>query len=113
MKKFILIIGALSIVLNTLFGLIISDYAAFNCLWADVSLLLSAVILYFTAESRLSSGFKIGLTALFIVTGVIRCLCTALASNTLADNTLFIVAIVLLFSEIVCLSACLLIPPKN
>ena len=113
MKKFIIIIGVLSIALNTISCLILSRYDVLNCLLADVSLLSSAVILYITADSKISIGFKIGLIVLFFFTGAVRYLCLVFASNTFLDNVLLIVALGILFFEIVCLSAAYMMIPKR
>ena len=109
MKNLILILGTLLIALNTLIGLILSDYAVLNFLLADLSLALSTVIIYAAAGSKIADGFKIGLTVLFFYTGIARCLCIALASATLADNVLFIVAAGILFFETICLSASMVV----
>jgi len=111
MKKFVIIIGVLSIALNTISCLILSGYDSFNCLLADVSLLSSAVMLYITADSKISIGFKIGLTVFFFITGLVRYLCMVVTSNIFVNNVLLIVALGILFFEIVCISAaCLMIP---
>ena len=113
MKNLILILGALLIALNTLIGLMVTDYATLNFLLADLSIALSAGIIYFVTKSKMADGFKIGLTVLFFFTGIARCLCVALAPKALADNTLFIVAVAILFFEIICLSASFLLPKQS
>ena len=113
MKNLILIIGTLLIALNTLIGLILTDYSTLNFLLADLSIVLSAGIVYFVAWSKIADGFKIGLTVLFFFTGIIRFLCVAFTSKTLENNLLFIVVVGILFLEIICLSTSILISKKN
>jgi len=113
MKNLILIIGAFLIVLNTLIGLIVSDYATLNFLLADLSIALSVGIIYFAACSKMANGFKIGLTVLFFFTGIARCLCMVFMPKTLIDNILIIVAVTVLFFEIICLSASMIISKKH
>jgi hypothetical protein len=99
-------------VLNTIIGLIISCYEPLNYLLADLSLALSTGIIYGVICSKVTNGFKIGLTSLFFITGIIRCLCVALASTTLANNISYIVAVAILFFEIICLSTSVMISNK-
>jgi len=113
MKNIILITGTLLIALNTLIGLILADYTTLNFLLANLSIALSAVIIYFATCSKIVDGFKIGLTVLFFFTGIIRFLCVALASKTLENNMFFIVAVTILFFEIICLSTSIMISKKN
>ena len=113
MKNLILIISTLLIALNTLIGLIVADYAILNFLLANLSIALSAGIIYFMVCRKIADGFKIGLIVLFFFTGIIRFLCVALAAKTLENNVLFIVAVGILFLEIICLSASILISKKN
>jgi len=113
MKNLILIIGTFLIVLNTLIGLIVSDYATLNFLLADLSIALSAGIIYFAACSKMANGFKIGLTVLFFFTGIARCLCMVFIPKTLTDNIFIIVAVMILFFEIICSSACMMISKKH
>ena len=112
MKNLILIITTLLIALNTLIGLILSDYATLNFLLTDLSIALSGGIIYFMAYSGMANGFKIGLTVLFFFTGIARCLCVALAHKTLTDNTLLIVAISILFFELVCVGCAMFASKK-
>jgi hypothetical protein len=101
------------IAFNTLIGLILSDYATLNFLLADISLALSVVVIYFVAHAKMAIGLKIGLTVLFFVTGITRCLCIALAPGILANNVLFIVAVGILFFEIICSSVGVMLVKKH
>ena len=104
MKNLILILGALLIALNTLIGLIISGYSTENFLFSNLSLAISAGLIYFVACSKMADGFKIGLASLFVVTGVVRFLCVALAPAVWEDNLLAIVAACVLVIEFACVA---------
>ena len=113
MKKLIIIITALLIALNTFIGLILSGYEPFNYLLANLSIFLSAVVIYFSAHIKIADGFKIGLSSLFIFTGIARLVCLALAPEVLEDNVFLIVAVAILLFEILCLSASVVVSKKN
>ena len=58
---------------NTLMGLIISAYTPFNYLLTDLSLVLTTtVFIFLLASSKIDDGFKIGLSVLFSITGIVR-----------------------------------------
>ena len=102
MKNLILVIGSLLIVLNTLIGLIVADYAVLNFLLTDLSIALSVGLLYFVACSKkTANGFKIGLTLLLFFTGIARFVCVALAEQAWENNYCFIVAVGILLLELV------------
>ena len=113
MKKLIFIIVALLIVLNTFVGFILSNYVALNFLLTDLSLALSAGLLYFVVSSKMTNGFKIGLTVLLLLTGIVRCLCVAFADQTWANNYCFIAAIGILLFELACVASGLFASKKK
>ena len=55
MKNLILIISALLIVFNTLIGLTITNYITISFLLVDLSIALSASIIYFTVFSKIAN----------------------------------------------------------
>jgi hypothetical protein len=104
-----LTIGVLLITLNTVTGLVLVDYNIVNFIAVDINLLLSVAIIYFIVISKMVDGFKIGLTVLFLITGLGRCLCTVLASYNLSDNVFVITVIAILIFEIICTVVALLV----
>jgi len=113
MKKLILIIGTLLIALNTLIGLIIVDYATLNFLLADLSIALSAGVIYFVASSKIANGFKIGLSVLLFFTGIVRCLCIAFIPSVWKNNILILAAIGILLFELACVATALFANKKE
>ena len=103
MKKLLLITGFIFIVLNTLIGLLISKYSTFNYLMVDLSLLISTVLIYLFSNSNISVGYKIGLTVLFTITGLIKVVCSIASPQHFQDNLLIIVVLGLISFEILCL----------
>ena len=101
MKKLIIFIGILLIVLNTIIGLILSNYAILNFLLADLSLVLSVGLLYFVVCGKMANGFKIGLTVLLFFTGIARFVCVTLAEQVWENNYCFIVSVGILLLELV------------
>lgn len=62
MAKLILIFGSLLLLVNTLFGLLISSYLPLNWVAVDVVLLINALLLYKVSTSQMNNGFKVSLS---------------------------------------------------
>ena len=112
MKNVVLIIGVILLAFNTLAGLIISVYSPFNYLMADLSILLTAVIIWWLAVSNYSGAIKIGLTVLFSVTGFARMICMIITSATWENNILILVGMGILMFELVCMAGALFVDKK-
>ena len=113
MKNLILIISALLIVFNTLIGLTITNYITISFLLVDLSIALSASIIYFTVFSKIANGYIIGLTVLFFFSGIARCLCLVFAEQVWTNNFCFIVAIGIFLFELSCLASALFASKKQ
>lgn len=99
MKNTILISGFGLVLINTIAGLIMSNYSNFNMLFVDVSLILTTVILWINTASNFADGFKIGLSMAYSLTGLIRFLCALLAANQFENNYTIIIFLVIVGFE--------------
>jgi hypothetical protein len=88
--------------LNTSIGLILSIYSPFNYLMVDFSLLISTVLIYLFSISNISDGYKIGLTVLFSLTGLVKVVCCILSSQHFYDNFLILFVLGLISFEVLC-----------
>ena len=105
MKSIVLIFGVLLLALNTFAGLIISAYQPFNYLMADLSIVITMVIILWFSSSNVSSAMKIGLSTLFPITGLARTVCMMLMPSTLENNIVLLVAAGILVLELTCVVA--------
>jgi hypothetical protein len=103
MKNLLLIAGVILIVFNTLIGLMISKYAPFNYLMVDLSILISTVLIYLFSNTNISDAYKIGLTVLFAITGLIKVVCSIVAPQHFKDNFLIVVVLGIISFEVLCL----------
>ena len=62
MKNSFLVFGGLLVLINTSAGLVFSSYKPFNMILADVSIILSTILIYGAFKSTIADGFKIGFT---------------------------------------------------
>jgi heme/copper-type cytochrome/quinol oxidase subunit 4 len=104
MKKLVLIIGVLLVLFNTFAGLIISAYEPFNYLLTDLSIILTTVFMFVLVSGKIDDGFKIGLSVLFCITGIVRFLLFMFISQQLENNGILLGVAGILALEIICLT---------
>lgn len=99
MKNLILIIGVICFVANLLLGLIISSYAPFNLGLNSIVILINTGLMYAIAASSVKDGFKVSLSMLFPLCGLIEYILGLFASNTFENNWYLMLTIIILFIE--------------
>lgn len=99
MKNLILIIGFICFFANLLLGLIISSYAPFNLGLNTFVILANTGLLYLLASSPVKDGFKVSLSMLFPMCGLIEYILGLFAPDTVENNWYLILTIILLFIE--------------
>ena len=72
MKNLIILIIAAIAVFNTLLGVMIDGYEIENCMLVNLSLVLTAGLLYWLFDSKIADALKIALSVLFSLTGIVR-----------------------------------------
>ena len=112
MKNLILTIGTLFIALNVLTWCILTNYSTLNFVLTNLCIAFSMGIIYVVANCKLAAGFKIGLTVIFILTGIIRFLCVLFAPAVLKNNLFIIIAASVLLIETACLTSTFFVSRK-
>ena len=87
MKNLLAIIIAAIAVFNTLLGVVIDGYEMDSCMLVDLSLAITAGLLYWLLASKISDALKITITMLFLLTGLVR---AALMLFSLSNGVFFI-----------------------
>lgn len=85
--------------INTMFGMVFSVYEPFNLVMADASILISIGLFFGAYKSSMPDGFKIGLTILFAITGLIRFVCSVISPDYFKNNLSLLVFVVFLSGE--------------
>jgi len=91
MKKLLLIIIAAIAVFNTLFGVVIDGYEMDSCMLVNLSLAITAGLLYWLFASKIADALKITVTILFLLTGIVRAALMAISPS----NAIFFIGILL------------------
>ena len=101
MTKIILSIGSLLIIVNTIIGLLLSKYLSFNWISVDIVLIINTILLYKVSTSKIiSNGFKISLSLVFPLLGIISIILAILSADKYKDNYYLIAFILILLIEI-------------
>ncbi len=97
MKNIITIIGVILIIINTAASLIFPSYSTFQMLMGNLSIALSAALVFVSYNLQTADGFKIGYTLLFIFSGLIRFIC-AIISEAGFKNSISAFLFIIIFS---------------
>ena len=103
MKRIILLSSCILLIMNLLFGAILSSYNVFNIIVSSIVIVATGVLLYVADSIHLKDGFKVSLMLLFSMGGVIEFILSLIAPNHFADNWWLIVTIGLMATEVILL----------
>lgn len=104
MKNIYILIGVIAVVINSLFGIIFKTYEVFNWITCDAVIIINVVILQLLSHSRISDGFKVSITFIFTLLGIITFFISIKLENKLENNLNLAVVIFLLAIQIILLT---------
>jgi len=96
MKHIFIYVGLLLLILNSIFGLISSTYKPLNWISNDIIIICNTLLLGFLANSKLKDGFKISMSFILPIIGLIQ-LIFGLFLNEHSLNSLSLISIIGLF----------------
>ena len=103
MKNLILIIGGVLFLANLLLGMTISVYESFN-MWLNCAVIsINTILLFAVATMRLKDAFRISLSTLFPLAGIIEFICGFFVAPRFEDNILVILLILELMVQTIIL----------
>lgn len=106
MKRIILIVGAILLVANGLFGLLLSGYEQFNLIYTSLVIVVTTALLSLLCKLEMRKGFVVGLVMLFTIFGIVEYVLGLISPLQLKGNGCIIITIVLTTIEIITLFAC-------
>ncbi len=113
MKTISIIIGSILLLLNVLFGLMLSSYSTFNWLLNSGIIIVSVVMLYIVSSMELNDGFRVSFNCLFPMFTLIELICGCLAAERFNDNYYLIAIILLVLLQVVMLVSAGYLSTKN
>ena len=93
-------IGSLLFAVNTIIGLLISNYSKFNYFSVDVVLIINTILIYRLSIDNISNGYKISLSIIYPLLCLLSVILALLSPEKLKDNYYTISLILMLFIEI-------------
>ena len=100
MSKIIIYLGSLLVVVNTIIGLLSSNYSPFNWLSIDVILIINTFLLSKLSNDNISNGYKISLSFVYPFLCLVSIVLAFLSPNKLKDNYYVIGFVILMLIEV-------------
>ena len=100
MKKSIAIISFLWLVTNLLFGLLLSAYSWTNVAVSSTVIIITAVLLWLANSIVMKDAFKVSLTILFVLMGIVEYGIACFMPQHLEDNWGVISIVVLMAFQV-------------
>lgn len=100
MSKIILYLGALLVGVNTVIGLLISNYLTFNWLSIDVILIINTILLSKLSIDNISNGYKISLSFIYPFLCFVSIVLAFLSPSKFKDNYYVIGFILIILIEV-------------
>ena len=100
MKNIFLFGGIITILMNSLAGIILTSFPTYNWVLADVSILFSAGLIFVLYTRFLDNAFKIAFTFLFLISGLIRYVLSLFANSEIENNWILLMIGGILFIEV-------------
>ena len=94
MKNVFLTIGGLILIVNVLCGFVLSSYTLFNCVLSSCVIIVNVIALTVITAVKLKDAFKISLSILFPLMGLIEFVFSLLSSESVQDNWYIIFIII-------------------
>jgi hypothetical protein len=100
MSKIIIYLGFLFIFVNTIIGLLISNYLLFNWVSVDAVLIINIILLSRLSTEKISDGYKISLSFIYPFLCLVSIVLAVLSPDKFKDNYYLIEIIFILLIEV-------------
>lgn len=113
MKRLIILTAVILLVLNALLGLITTAYQSTNVYLNSAVILLSGIALWVVSTTHMKDAFKVSLTSLFAIIGVIEYILGFFAPTEWSNNWFAVLVIAILALEIIFVLVTNIVTNKN
>ncbi len=100
MSKIIIYLGSIFVVVNTLLGLLISNYLAFNWISINMILIINTLILYKISIDNINTGYKISLSFIYSFLCLFSIVLALLSPEKYNDNYFLVGFILIMLIQI-------------
>lgn len=99
MSKIIIYLGSLLVAVNTIIGLLISNYLSFNWLSIDVILIINTILQFKLSNDKISNGYKISLSFINSFLCFVSIVLALLSPEKYKDNYFLVVFILIILIQ--------------
>lgn len=99
-RYLILFISFFLVTFNTLASGVLDAYDMSSCLFVDLSIVLSAGLIYYLFASSIADGYKISTLVILCFTGLFRLVCMGIMGTQTQNNVALLLASLLFLIEI-------------
>jgi hypothetical protein len=99
MSKIIIYLGSLLVAVNTIIGLLISNYLQFNWLSVNVILIINTILLSKLSTDNINNGYKISLSFIYPFLCIVSIVLALLSPPKFQDNYYVIGFILILLTQ--------------
>ena len=100
MKNTFIYTGILLLLLNSVVGLIVSTYDAFNWMVNDVVIVFNTLLLISLTFFKIKEGFKFGISFLFMALSIVEFVLGLFIENSFIDNWLLILMLIAVLIQV-------------
>lgn len=100
MSKIIIFLGSLLVAVNTIIGLLISNYLPFNWLSVDAILIINTILISSLSKDNISNGYKISLSFIYPFLCFVSIVLAVLSPDKFKDNYYLIGFVFILLIQI-------------
>lgn len=100
MKNLSLSIGGIVLLLNIVFGLMLSGYQTFNWVLNSIIICLFIAIQYLASNITLKDGYKYSFYCIFPIISLIELICGFCSPEKIQDNPAVIIILILIVLQI-------------
>lgn len=105
MKQIIITLGAIFLLANLVFGLVLDSFDMFNVLLSCGTIVFTTAVLMSVELIKIKDGFRVPLYVINSFCGIVEYIIALIAKNDMSNNWFYVVLIIAIAFQLVLLSA--------
>lgn len=105
MKQIVVTLGAIFLLANLAFGLVLDSFDAFNLLMSSGTIIFTTAVLVSIEFIKIKDGFKVPLYVINSFCGIVEYIIALVAKNDISNNWFYVLLIVIIAFQLVLLTA--------
>lgn len=112
MKQIIITLGAIFLLANLAFGLVLDSFDMFNVLLSCGTIVFTTAVLMSVELIKIKDGFRVPLYVINSFCGIVEYIISLVAKNDMSNNWFYVLLIVIVAFQLVLLTATNIISKK-